>query len=94
MSRVEDGVFTVNRDFPQGSGAAMLYVGVRGDEKFDQDGDGTSVHDLLPALVWIRIQSVGHQLRPDVMTYLSVSYGTMHQLPCIELVHSSSERVV
>ena len=48
---MEDDVLTVNSDVTQGGGAIILHIGVRRVEKSDQNGDGASIHELLPVLV-------------------------------------------
>ena len=89
---MEGGVLTIYSDVTQRSGTVILDIGIRRIEKSDQDRDGAGIHELLPVLIWTRMQFVGHGTGSDAITYLSVSCSARHQLHCVELAYPSSEQ--
>jgi len=90
---MEGNILTIYSNVTQSSGTVILHIGVRRVEKSDKNGDGACIHELLPILVWIRMQSVSHEIGSDAITHLSVSCSAGHQLHCAELAYLLNERV-
>jgi hypothetical protein len=72
-------VRAVDRDVAESRGAVVLHVGVRRVQEADKDGDGTSVDQLLPVLVYRARRSGPSSHCRERMTCQSVSCSKEHR---------------